>query len=167
MSKDLEFGQDSQPSARAFLIKHDEKPWMGLRHYGERWTANAPIFAWLEELMPAPKKFDLQRKQAQKVVALVLLFFGGLLFWRRMPGPQACALLFVCLWATAPALYPWYLLWVLVTALFAPSWAGLLFANAALLLHFGAGFVPVVFFLLVMGIMVDRRHRQRHLSLPA
>ncbi len=123
-----------------FLVKVGEKVGMGFRHYGGRWVANAPVFRTLESFMPGPDQYDIRRKQAQKIVAAFLLILGLIFAVKKTPLPRASVWLFFALWTSAPAVYPWYLLWLVPFLPFSRSKAPLVLTYSCLAMHLSGSY---------------------------
>ncbi len=118
-----------------FLVKVGEKIGMGFRHYGSRWVANAPIFRTLESFMPGPGEYDIKRKQAQKIVAALLLIFALIFAVKKTLLPTVSVWLFFALWISTPAVYPWYLLWLVPFLPFCRSKVPLVLTYSGLAMH--------------------------------
>ncbi|MFT7617715.1 MAG: hypothetical protein ACI97A_001354 [Planctomycetota bacterium] len=163
LSHDLQIGM----SSGFYLIKTAEKIGMGFRHYSGRWTANAPLFRLLESWMPGPDEFDLKRKLAQKFIAACLVIMALAFLFAKWSLPQIALWSFTALWLFAPAVYPWYLIWLIPFLGFSRSLIPLVFTYTGLAMHLTPGnfsseylvYLPVGLTLIIelLGRLVARR----------
>jgi Glycosyltransferase family 87 len=108
------------PAGTIIGWKGEDAPLMGLRQYASRWTAHAPLTRWLASHLDERAREG--QEAARRLLALfmvglgfILGFFGGR--GQVTGATRTAGTLLALFWVAAPALYPWYLLWVLPLAI--------------------------------------------------
>ncbi len=107
---------DLPEETRLIAYKRDESPFMGVRQYSGRWSANAPFFRQMsrdENVIRAREK----RESLQSWIAILVFLLAVFLAWRGVETLAGITTVLAVLMLAAPVIYPWYLAWLLPLAL--------------------------------------------------